>query len=210
MASASVADKSKQSQSDPNRGDGPLATAPSVPNSSPAPLSRFESQKRRDWNTFLQYLRNLEPPVTLAGCSENHVAEFLRYLNQFGKIMIHNTACPFFGKPESPDPCTCPLNHSSGTLEALIGRLGSAYVEHGGLPESNPFTVRASMLNQIQNYREFNQCSTKARGISYKKKEGKRPSKGQGGNTTGTGSDGDGSGSAAQTTSTTTTRKKAV
>ena len=79
-------------------------------------------------------------------------------------------------------------------------------MEHGGLPESNLFTARA-----IGFYlREFSKHRAKARGISYKKKEGKRPSKGQGGNITGTGSDGDGNGSAAQTTSTTTTRKKAV
>ena len=185
--------------------DGPLATAPSNTNSSPAPLSRYESQKRRDWNTFLQYLENRKPPLTLAGCRDNHVTEFLRYLDQFGKIMLHRTLCPVFGNPESPDPCTCLLRHSSAWFEPLIVRLRSAYEEHGGLPESNPFTDTALKVY----LREFDHCSAKARGISYKKIEGKRPSKGQGGNTTGTGSDGDGSGIAAQT-STTTTRKKAV
>ncbi|KAL2317450.1 hypothetical protein Fmac_031326 [Flemingia macrophylla] len=44
----------------------------------PPPPSRYESQKRRDWNTFLQYLRNHKPPLTLARCSGAHVIEFLK------------------------------------------------------------------------------------------------------------------------------------
>ncbi|KAL5208494.1 hypothetical protein ABZP36_032929 [Zizania latifolia] len=47
--------------------------------------SRYESQKRRDWQTFGQYLRNHRPPLELARCSGAHVLEFLRYLDQFGK-----------------------------------------------------------------------------------------------------------------------------
>ncbi|KAF3946955.1 hypothetical protein CMV_026838 [Castanea mollissima] len=209
MASASVAGKSKQSKSDPNRGDGPLATAPSDPNSSPAPLSRYESKKRRDWNTFLQYLRNQKPPLTLAGCRDNHVIEFLRYLDQFGKTKVHLIGCPYFGNLEPPAPCTCPLRQAWGSLNALIERLRSAYEEHGGRPESNPFAGGAVRVY----LREVKEHQAKARGILYKKKKRKRPttvtyktvmaSKEQGG--TGTGTGGDGSGSAAQTTSTTTT-----
>ncbi|KAL2328057.1 hypothetical protein Fmac_021484 [Flemingia macrophylla] len=52
---------------------------------SPATLSRYESQKRRDWNTFGQYLKNQRPPVPLSQCNCNHVLDFLRYLDQFGK-----------------------------------------------------------------------------------------------------------------------------
>ena len=206
MASASVAGKSKQSKSDPNRGDGPLATAPSDPNSSPAQLSRYESKKRRDWNTFLQYLRNLEPPVTLGGCSKNHVLDFLRYLDLFGKTKVHTTGCPFFGHQNPPAPCACPLRQAWGSLDALIERLRSAYEENGGRPESNPFAGRAVRVY----LRDVRDHQAKARGIPYKKKARKRPttvtdktvvaSKGQGGNATGSGSGGDGSGSAAQTT----------
>ncbi|KAI3676376.1 hypothetical protein L1987_85982 [Smallanthus sonchifolius] len=64
-------------------GDSPAGAA-----NSPAPtppLSRYESQKRRDWNTFLQYLKNHKPPLTLSRCSGAHVIEFLKYLDQFGK-----------------------------------------------------------------------------------------------------------------------------
>ncbi|KAM7277990.1 hypothetical protein ACFE04_005124 [Oxalis oulophora] len=46
--------------------------------SSPTTLSRYENQKRRDWNTFGQYLRNHRPPLSLSRCSGAHVLEFLR------------------------------------------------------------------------------------------------------------------------------------
>ncbi|KAL9452374.1 hypothetical protein AB3S75_008209 [Citrus x aurantiifolia] len=48
------------------------------PQPHPVPLSRYESQKRRDWNTFGQYLKNQRPPVSLSQCSCNHVLDFLR------------------------------------------------------------------------------------------------------------------------------------
>ncbi|KAE8728504.1 Protein G1-like1 [Hibiscus syriacus] len=62
----------------------PTSTTTAAP---PAPTtpSRYENQKRRDWNTFCQYLRNHRPPLSLSMCSGAHVLEFLRYLDQFGK-----------------------------------------------------------------------------------------------------------------------------
>ncbi|RDX91482.1 Protein LIGHT-DEPENDENT SHORT HYPOCOTYLS 10, partial [Mucuna pruriens] len=134
------------------------------------PLSRYESQKRRDWNTFGQYLRNQRPPVALSQCSSNHVLEFLRYLDQFGKTKVHLQGCLFFGQSEPPGPCTCPLRQAWGSLDALIGRLRAAYEENGGLPETNPFASGA-----IRVYlREVRDSQAKARGIPYKKKKKKK------------------------------------
>lgn len=135
-----------------------------------APLSRYESQKRRDWNTFGQYLKNQNPPVSLSQCNCNHVLDFLRYLDQFGKTKVHLHGCVFFGQPDPPSPCTCPLRQAWGSLDALIGRLRAAYEEHGGSPETNPFGNGA-----IRVYlREVKDCQAKARGIPYKKKKKKR------------------------------------
>ncbi|KAE8735970.1 Protein G1-like6 [Hibiscus syriacus] len=134
-------------------------------------LSRYENQKRRDWNTFGQYLRNHRPPLSLSRCSGAHVLEFLRYLDQFGKTKVHTPLCPFFGHPNPPAPFPCPLRQAWGSLDALIGRLRAAFEEHGGKPEANPFGARAIRLY----LREVRDSQSKARGISYEKKKRKRP-----------------------------------
>ncbi|XP_022847134.1 protein LIGHT-DEPENDENT SHORT HYPOCOTYLS 6-like [Olea europaea var. sylvestris] len=160
---------------DPNGGE----TAPSSTSggtaeggteSTEATPSRYESQKRRDWNTFLQYLRNHKPPLTLAGCSGAHVIEFLKYLDQFGKTKVHVTSCPYFGHPSPPAPCACPLKQAWGSLDAIIGRLRAAYEENGGRQETNPFGAKAVRLY----LREVKESHTKARGIPYEKKRRKR------------------------------------
>ncbi|KAM0826755.1 hypothetical protein ACQ4PT_068666 [Festuca glaucescens] len=146
----------------------PLSQQPPVP----AGLSRYESQKRRDWNTFLNYLRNHKPPLTLVRCSGAHVTEFLKYLDQFGKTKVHADDCAYFGQPNPPAPCACPLRQAWGSLDALIGRLRAAYEESGGRPESNPFAARAVRIY----LREVREAQAKARGIPYEKKKRKRGS----------------------------------
>ncbi|KAF9669438.1 hypothetical protein SADUNF_Sadunf14G0107600 [Salix dunnii] len=133
----------------------------------PATPSRYESQKRRDWNTFGQYLKNQRPPVPLSQCNSNHVLEFLRYLDQFGKTKVHLQGCMFYGQPEPPAPCTCPLRQAWGSLDALIGRLRAAYEENGGTPETNPF-ANASIRVYLREVRDY---QAKARGIPHKKKK---------------------------------------
>ncbi|XP_021842552.1 protein LIGHT-DEPENDENT SHORT HYPOCOTYLS 10 [Spinacia oleracea] len=162
---------------------------PPPPPTSTTP-SRYESQKRRDWNTFGQYLRNQHPPVPLPHCTSHHVLDFLRYLDQFGKTKVHVPGCMFYGQPEPPAPCPCPLRQAWGSLDALIGRLRAAYEENGGPPETNPFAGSA-----IRVYlREVRECQAKARGIPYKKKK-KGGGRGGGGGGGGGGGSGSGSGS---------------
>ncbi|KAH7672585.1 ALOG domain-containing protein [Dioscorea alata] len=137
-------------------------------------LSRYEAQKRRDWNTFQQYLRNHKPPLALPRCSGAHVIEFLKYLDQFGKTKVHVNPCPYFGNPNPPSPCACPLRQAWGSLDALIGRLRAAYEESGGRPESNPFAARAVRIY----LREVRESQAHARGIPYEKKKRKRVTSG--------------------------------
>ncbi|KAM5563465.1 protein LIGHT-DEPENDENT SHORT HYPOCOTYLS 4-like [Rosa sericea] len=148
-----------------------LAASASSSSSSPGSSSRYENQKRRDWNTFGQYLKNHRPPLSLSRCSGAHVLEFLRYLDQFGKTKVHTPICPFYGHPNPPAPCPCPLRQAWGSLDALIGRLRAAFEENGGKPEANPFGARAVRLY----LREVRDLQSKARGISYEKKKRKRP-----------------------------------
>ena len=96
--------------------------------------------------------------------------EFLKYLDQFGKTKVHITGCPYFGHPNPPAPCSCPLKQAWGSLDALIGRLRAAYEENGGRPESNPFGSRAVRIY----LREVREGQAKARGIPYEKKKRKR------------------------------------
>ncbi|XP_039146281.1 protein LIGHT-DEPENDENT SHORT HYPOCOTYLS 4-like [Dioscorea cayenensis subsp. rotundata] len=145
------------------------SSEPNMDNSSRP--SRYESQKRRDWNTFGQYLKNHRPPLALSRCSGAHVLEFLRYLDQFGKTKVHNLGCPFFGHPHPPAPCPCPLRQAWGSLDALVGRLRAAFEENGGHPDANPFGARAVRLY----LREVRDSQAKARGIAYEKKKRKRP-----------------------------------
>ncbi|KAJ6817813.1 putative protein G1-like4 [Iris pallida] len=146
------------------------SSSASSSSSSPSP-SRYESQKRRDWNTFNQYLGNHRPPLSLSQCSGAHVLEFLRYLDQFGKTKVHTHMCLFFGHPNPPAPCPCPLRQAWGSLDALIGRLRAAFEENGGRPESNPFGSRPVRLY----LREVRELQSKARGVSYEKKKRKKP-----------------------------------
>ncbi|KAL0406735.1 UNVERIFIED_CONTAM: protein LIGHT-DEPENDENT SHORT HYPOCOTYLS 10 [Sesamum latifolium] len=137
----------------------------------PPQLSRYESQKRRDWNTFGHYLRN---SGRRWGCRQcNYVLDFIRYLDQFGKTKVHVQGCVFFGQPEPAGPCSCPLRQAWGSLDALIGRLRAAYEENGGAAETNPFANGA-----IRVYlREVRESQAKARGIPYKKKKKKKKRK---------------------------------
>ncbi|XP_057517672.1 protein LIGHT-DEPENDENT SHORT HYPOCOTYLS 4-like [Amaranthus tricolor] len=159
--SSSSSSPSPSSPSGSGSGSGPTT---------PTTSSRYENQKRRDWNTFGQYLKNHRPPLALNRCSGAHVLEFLRYLDQFGKTKVHTHLCPFYGHPNPPAPCPCPLRQAWGSLDALIGRLRAAFEENGGKPEMNPFGARAVRLY----LREVRDSQSKARGISYEKKKRKR------------------------------------
>ncbi|XP_074582730.1 protein LIGHT-DEPENDENT SHORT HYPOCOTYLS 5-like [Curcuma longa] len=160
-------------------GEGPSSSSsPTASGSAPGtaadqsarPLSQYESQKRRDWNTFLQYLTSHRPPLTLPRCSGDHVIEFLKYLDQFGKTKVHDAGCAFFGQPDPPASCLCPLRQAWGSLDALVGRLRAAYEENGGLKESNPFAAGAVRIY----LREVRVSQADARGIPYVKKNKKK------------------------------------
>ncbi|CAN6181177.1 unnamed protein product [Urochloa humidicola] len=123
-----------------------MSTAGGAEPSSPAPArrpSRYESQKRRDWQTFTRYLGAHRPPLQLRRCSGAHVLEFLRYLDRFGKTRVHAPPCPSYGgaggrmaPPSSAPPeqaaCQCPLRQAWGSLDALVGRLRAAFDERHG------------------------------------------------------------------------------
>ncbi|KAL8115145.1 protein LIGHT-DEPENDENT SHORT HYPOCOTYLS 5-like [Apium graveolens] len=130
--------------------------------------SRYESQKRRDFNNLLNHLKTHKtPPLSLQDCNGGHVIEYLKYLDQFGKTKVHVTGCIHFGNPDPLAQCGCPLKQAWGSLDALIGRLRAAFEENGGAPESNPFGAKAVSVY----LREIKKCQAKARGVADKKKK---------------------------------------
>ena len=170
-AASSMTRYSGSSNNSEARNQLPFSSPPSQMEISAPTLSRYESQKRRDWVTFGQYLKNHRPPLTLSRCSGAHVLEFLRYLDQFGKTKVHMETCPYFGNSHPPGPCSCPLKQAWGSLDALVGRLRAAFEENGGQPEMNPFGARAVRLY----LREVRDAQAKARGIAYEKKKRRKP-----------------------------------
>ncbi|KAJ6805976.1 putative protein G1-like7 [Iris pallida] len=169
VANTPVPTKRSEDTANPQQ-SAAAAAAVAASYSQPQPPSRYESQKRRDWNSFLQYLKNHKPSLALSRCSGAHVIEFLKYLDQFGKTKVHAQGCTYFGHPCPPAPCTCPLRQAWGSLDALIGRLRAAYEENGGSPDSNLFGAKAVRIY----LREVRESQEKARGIPYEKKKRKR------------------------------------
>ncbi|KAE8774156.1 protein G1-like [Hordeum vulgare] len=165
-----------------------MSAAGGGPGASPAAAaakrpSRYESQKRRDWQTFVQYLAAHRPPLVLRRCSGAHVLEFLRYLDRFGKTRVHAPPCPAYGVRAitATAPCQCPLRQAWGSLDALVGRLRAAFEERhsrsGSVPPQqqhdascNPFAARAVRLY----LRDVRDAQSRARGISYHKKKKKK------------------------------------
>uniref|UniRef100_A0A453BNI2 ALOG domain-containing protein n=1 Tax=Aegilops tauschii subsp. strangulata TaxID=200361 RepID=A0A453BNI2_AEGTS len=180
----------------PATGEGPRAAQPAAARRP----SRYESQKRRDWQTFVRYLAAHRPPLVLRRCSGAHVLEFLRYLDRFGKTRVHAPPCPAYGVHAitATAPCQCPIGQAWGSLDALVGRLRAAFDERysrsGGAPPQqqqdaivplvyvgisyascNPFAARAVRLY----LRDVRDEQSRARGISYHKKKKKRRLRGR-------------------------------
>ncbi|KAL4280445.1 hypothetical protein GQ457_03G043110 [Hibiscus cannabinus] len=124
-------------------------------------LSRYESQKRRDWKAFGQYLKKHRPSFRLYQCSGVHVLEFLE--DRFGDNRVHAQSCPFLvNRPEPSSPCSCPLNEAWSSLDGLVGRLSVAFEENGGQPEMNPFSAGVVRLFLM----EVKDAQAEARGNS--------------------------------------------
>ncbi|XP_015638592.1 protein G1-like2 [Oryza sativa Japonica Group] len=77
-------------------------------------------------------------------------------------------ACGHRSHPSPPTLCPCPLRQAWGSLDTLVGRLCTAFDEHGGHPEANPFGARVVRLY-------VRDSQAKVRGIAYEKKRRKRP-----------------------------------
>lgn len=149
--------------------DGDSDSVQASPNHTPDctwQRKRYLQQKGRDWNTFMRYLENRQPKLTLSKVRGTHVLEFLKSIEQVGKTLVHESGCPYFGNPNPPAPCACPLRQSWGSLDAMVGRLRSTCEENPNRPATNPFGVRP-----VRNYLlQIKDIQATARGIPYSRK----------------------------------------
>ncbi|KAI9197716.1 hypothetical protein LWI28_002996 [Acer negundo] len=99
---------------------------------------RYESQKRKDWISFLEYLGQQSPTLVVSYCSGAHVVEFVKYyLDQKNRVQ-HTVTCPVLLGQSQSDPCPCPTGQVYwGSIDALIGRLRVAFEEMVGQAEAN-------------------------------------------------------------------------
>lgn len=135
---------------------------------SPTPpyQSRYENNKRQDWNKFVQYLKNYhhghgQPPLSLRLCNESHVLGFLKYLDQFGETKVHSVSCNYYGQAYSSVACSCPLKEAWSSLEGVVRRLRIAFEDYGGSPDTNPF----GSLVVVSYLKDVKVSQAKARGI---------------------------------------------
>jgi hypothetical protein len=114
-------------------------------------LSRqYEDQKLRDWQAFLEFLKQFNPPANISICTSQHVVQYLIWRDQFGKTVVHLFGCPLWGS--SASDCACPRRAAWNSLDSLVNRLRAAFLKQGGRPVDNPCAGRPvqSYLRDIQ------------------------------------------------------------
>ncbi|KAK3188788.1 hypothetical protein Dsin_028349 [Dipteronia sinensis] len=101
-------------------------------------VGRYETQKRKDWISFLEYLRQRSPTLVVSCCSGAHVVEFVKYyLDQKNRVQ-HTETCPLLLGQSQSDRCPCPTGQVYlGSIDALIGRLRVAFEEMVGQAMAN-------------------------------------------------------------------------
>ncbi|CAI0384323.1 unnamed protein product [Linum tenue] len=141
-----------------------------------APFSkRYESQKKRDWGTFLfYYSKILKHPASSSVplCTGADVIAYMKHMDQFGKTKVHIAGCANYGSQEKGTSCDCPLKQAWGSQDSLIGRLRAACEECGVDPKANPFASK-----EVRFYlKGMKEEQDKARGTSFmKKRKRKKP-----------------------------------
>ena len=108
-----------------------LATLQSVRNSKP-----YQTQKNKLQQELERFLYSLPTPKSVYAASPQDITRFLVWKDHKGKTKIHIPACNLFGTKQV-DCCACPTTLAAGTVDNLIGKLRSLFVELGRGRERN-------------------------------------------------------------------------
>ena len=68
--------------------------------------------------------------------SSSDITQFLVYKDKGGRTKVHTPACQYFGVAE-PSSCNCPKRLAAKTVDNLIGKLRSIFIEAGRSGEWN-------------------------------------------------------------------------
>ena len=90
----------------------------------------YERQKSSLHKELVNFLSSLPVPETLSSASPSDIKKFLAWKDNSGKTFVHLLACQGLGQRQR-DSCSCPTRLAAGTVDNLIGKLRSIFVEEG-------------------------------------------------------------------------------
>ena len=105
--------------------DSRLAALQSIRNGKP-----YQKQKTKLQEELDRFLYSLPTSKSVDTTSPQDITRFLVWKDRKGKTKIHLPACKLFGTKQV-GRCTCPTTLSAGTVDNLIGKLRSLFVDLG-------------------------------------------------------------------------------
>lgn len=90
----------------------------------------YEKQQTSLQRELLRFLASLPIPKSLSSASSADILKFLVWKDKSGRTKVHRTSFPELGKP-NPLTCDCPSRLSAGTVESLVGKLRSIFIDAG-------------------------------------------------------------------------------
>ena len=92
--------------------------------------SSYAKQKSSLETEFLAFLDKTTMDKDISTATPDDIVNFLVWKDQFGKTIVHQDACPFFGHKEKSS-CQCPRRLAYGTLDSLVGKLRAIFSQGG-------------------------------------------------------------------------------
>lgn len=90
----------------------------------------YECQKSSLHKELVNFPSSLPVPKTLPSSSPSDIKKFLVRKDNSGKTIVHLLDCPGLGQRQRVS-CSCPTRLAAGTVDNLIGKLRSIFVEEG-------------------------------------------------------------------------------
>jgi len=90
----------------------------------------YECQKSSLHKELVIFLSSLPVPKALPSASPSDIKKFLVWKDNSGKTVVHLLDCPGLGQRQCVS-CSCPTRLAAGTVDSLIGKLRSIFVEEG-------------------------------------------------------------------------------